>query len=86
MKRMSVLSRLGAPAAPAPAPDLVGVLQYLAESDPMDALSGVAELSTVATVSPAGVHFTYDGLGDDAEDPRTNEALSMWRGTIKDTV
>ena len=89
MKRTSVLSELGAPTpAPAPrsAPDLTAVLQYLSESDPMEALCGLAEISTVATVSPAGVHFTYDGLGDDAEDPRTNEALPMWWGTIKDTV
>jgi hypothetical protein len=66
--------------------DVPAILEYLCRYHPLEALCGLAELSTVATISPAGVRFTYDGLGDDPDDPRTNEALPMWRGTIKDTV
>jgi hypothetical protein len=62
------------------------LLESWCDRHPREALCGLAEISTVATVQPSGVHFTYGGLGDDLGDPRTNEALPMWRGTIKDTV
>jgi hypothetical protein len=38
---------------------------------------GLAEMSTVITLDLAGVRLSYEGLGDDPGEPRTNLALPL---------